>query len=562
MVSNPPYSQKWDPEFKDKDPRYAPFGLAPKTKADYAFLLHDLYHLKPDGIMTIVLPHGVLFRGGDEGQIRKNLIEKNHIDAIIGLPANIFFGTGIPTVIMVLKQTRNKDDVLIIDASKGFIKEGKNNKLRACDIKRILDVVNKRQSEEKFAALVSRDAIRANNYNLNIPRYVDSSDSAENWDIYASMFGGIPNVELDDLKHYWEAMPTLKASLFEATSSEYSALKVADVKEAIHAHTDIQSFNSLYQKAFNGFEDYLKLTLITNLLQVKQNQQHEMISEAIFSRLQGIPLINKYDAYQLLDDQWQLLSQDLEMIQTEGMATCRVIEPNMVTKKQKGKDVQVQQGWLGRVFSFELVEKIHFAKELKNINEMKARLLEIEAHIQDIFDSLTEEEKEAACVNEDKTAFINVELAKEVKQVRADIKKGEVFDDESFEKKLLSVAVYQAEDKSIAKNIKIAYELLLEATANKIKTLTQAEIDYLLLIKWIKPIVESLDDLPVQVIKKLTNQSQALVNKYALTYENIANETKEVETNLAAMMGELQGNEFDMKGIQELQSFLKGKGHE
>ncbi|EDW7693477.1 type I restriction-modification system subunit M, partial [Salmonella enterica subsp. enterica] len=131
VVSNPPYSQNWDPSFKESDPRYSRFGLAPKTKADFAFLLHDLYHLKPDGIMAIVLPHGVLFRGGEEGEIRKQLIEQNHIDAIIGLPANIFFGTGIPTVILILKQKRQNTDVLVVDASKHFMKEGKNNKLQA-----------------------------------------------------------------------------------------------------------------------------------------------------------------------------------------------------------------------------------------------------------------------------------------------------------------------------------------------------------------------------------------------------------------------------------------------
>ena len=129
VVSNPPYSQQWDTSGKESDPRYSRYGLAPKSKADYAFLLHDLYHLRPNGIMTIVLPHGVLFRGGEEGEIRKNLIENDNIEAIIGLPANIFFGTGIPTIIMVLRQKREASDVLIIDASRGFIKEGKNNKL-------------------------------------------------------------------------------------------------------------------------------------------------------------------------------------------------------------------------------------------------------------------------------------------------------------------------------------------------------------------------------------------------------------------------------------------------
>ena len=138
VVSNPPYSQNWEPPEAGEDIRFE-YGIAPKSKADYAFLLHDLYHLRDDGIMAIVLPHGVLFRGGEEGAIRRNLVENHHIQAIIGLPANIFFGTGIPTIIMVLRQKREREDVLIIDASKGYTKEGKNNKLRASDIKRIAD---------------------------------------------------------------------------------------------------------------------------------------------------------------------------------------------------------------------------------------------------------------------------------------------------------------------------------------------------------------------------------------------------------------------------------------
>ena len=155
--------------------------------------------------MTIVLPHGVLFRGGEEGEIRKNLIEQNHIDAIIGLPSNIFFGTGIPTIIMILKQKRENTDVLVVDASKGFIKSGKNNKLRASDIKRIVDVVINRENVANFSRVVSRDEIRNNNYNLNIPRYVDSSEKTESWDIFATMFGGIPKSELEDLSNFWNA---------------------------------------------------------------------------------------------------------------------------------------------------------------------------------------------------------------------------------------------------------------------------------------------------------------------------------------------------------------------
>lgn len=202
VVSNPPYSQNWDSEGKETDPRYARFGLAPKSKADYAFLLHDLYHVKPDGIMNIVLPHGVLYRGGEEGNIRRNLIENNHIDAIIGLPANIFFGTPIETIILVLKQKRDNTDVLIVDASNGYIKEGKNNKLQASDIKRIADTVATRINVPKYSRVVSKEEIRDNEYNLSIIRYVDSSEAPENWDLYSSMFGGVPKKELDNLSDY------------------------------------------------------------------------------------------------------------------------------------------------------------------------------------------------------------------------------------------------------------------------------------------------------------------------------------------------------------------------
>ena len=284
VVSNPPYSQAWNPVDKETDPRYARFGLAPKGKADYAFLLHDLFHLKSDGIMTIVLPHGVLFRGGEEGEIRKNLIEQNHIDAIIGLPANIFFGTGIPTIIMVLKQKRTNTDVLVVDASKGYIKVGKNNKLRASDIKRIVDVVTKRENVEKYSRAVSRDEIRQNDYNLNIPRYVDSSEEAESWDIFASMFGGLPISEIDKLEDYWRAFPSLRNELFENTSSEYCRLTATDVKKAILEHSDVKRFQQQFASAFDDFDSYLYEELIGKMSELNISKTEATLSTEIFGR--------------------------------------------------------------------------------------------------------------------------------------------------------------------------------------------------------------------------------------------------------------------------------------
>ena len=252
VVSNPPYSQKWDVTNKEFDARYKDYGVAPKSKADYAFLLHDLYHLEDDGIMTIVLPHGVLFRGGEEGKIRENLIEKNRIDAIIGLPANIFFGTGITTIIMVLKKNRPDTDVLIIDASKGFVKEGKNNKLRACDIKKIVDTVKNRCTIEKYSALVSKKEIVENEYNLNISRYVDSSEEAESWDIRATMFGGIPEYEIDKMSAYWNAFPEIKEAIMVPSSPGYMNIKNMDLRKIVLEHPSTIAYKETFNLAFDG----------------------------------------------------------------------------------------------------------------------------------------------------------------------------------------------------------------------------------------------------------------------------------------------------------------------
>ncbi|PEG90285.1 MULTISPECIES: type I restriction-modification system subunit M [unclassified Lactobacillus] len=175
VVANPPYSQPWDNnDRKLKDPRFKDYGLAPKTKADYAFLLHGLYHLDQSGTMAIVLPHGVLFRGAKEGKIRETLLKKNQIDAIIGLPAGLFYSTGIPTVVLVLKKNKTNRNVLFIDASKGFEKGKRQNSLRDEDINKIIDTYKERKDVERYAHVASFDEIEENDFNLNIPRYVDT----------------------------------------------------------------------------------------------------------------------------------------------------------------------------------------------------------------------------------------------------------------------------------------------------------------------------------------------------------------------------------------------------
>ena len=406
VVSNPPYSQKWDPSNKENDPRYARFGLAPKSKADYAFLLHDLYHVKPDGIMTIVLPHGVLFRGGEEGVIRKNLIEENHIDAIIGLPANIFFGTGIPTIIMVLKQRRSNTDVLIIDASKGFVKEGKNNKLRASDIKKIVDVVVERKSVEKFSRVVTKDEIRENEYNLNIPRYVDFSEKVESWDIYSSMYGGIPNAEIDELNEYWNAFPRLREALFAPVSEKYSELRNADVKQTIFVHEDIENFVQQFEERFSTYKDFLHQQIINNMMQLNISKQENIISEELFVRMNNIPLVDYYEAYELIDEQWSKIAIDLEIIQTEGFEATKKVDPLMILRKKNGREEEVQSGWLGHIMPFELIQKTILSEESEALRLMENRASEISSEYEELLDSFSEEEKESDSFTEEKDGFV------------------------------------------------------------------------------------------------------------------------------------------------------------
>ena len=574
VVSNPPYSQQWDPSFKDSDPRYSRFGLGPKTKADFAFLLHDLYHLKPDGIMTIVLPHGVLFRGGEEGQIRTQLIENNHIDAIIGLPANIFFGTGIPTVILVLKQKRQSNDVLVVDASKHFLKEGKTNKLQASDIKRITDAVIHRQSIPTFSQLVAKQTLRDNGYNLNIPRYVDSSAAAQSWDLHATMLGGIPNSEIAKLQHYWQPLPQLHTALFKAKSATYSELAIS--REAVNAtitqHPQVVDFIASYNNAFagsnnsSGFDDYLHSQLIQNWQDLKRNQTEAALSAELFSRLAPIALIDKYQAYQHLNNQWQIISADLEMMQTEGFAATKQVDANIVIKKKNGKDTEVQEGWKGYILPFELVQQTYLNDELQFLAAKETRLSEIASTLEEILESLSEEDKEQDTVKESKDGFANSEVAKAAKLFLKEQKDNKLRftenspePEDSYKAKIIRANKLIDEEKALKKAVKEAAIALHLLTKTTIEGLTDEQVNELLHLKWITPLSLELAAMPSAVNTQLTSQVQALADKYAVTYSQVANKIKTTEQELAQMMGELTGNEFDMQGLNELTNLLKGE---
>ena len=568
VVSNPPYSQHWDPKDKEYDPRFKNYGVAPKTKADYAFLLHELHHLKGDGIMTIVMPHGVLFRGkapkiydkdGNvlslelqeegqaEGKIRANLIEKNNIDAIIGLPANIFFGTQIPTLIMVLKKNRGSEGVLFIDASKGFEKQGKQNKLRACDVKKIADTYRDRKEIPGFSRVVTRDEIRKNEYNLNIPRYVDSSETPVKYDIYSTMFGGIPNSEIADLSDYWDAFPTLQQEVFDPESDRpYSTVKVSDIIEAINGNADVNDFKTRFDTAFEDFKQMLHIRLIDNVEQVKEVVESDIISADIFRRCDGMPLVDKYVAYQILADHWTDIMGDVEIIQTEGFGACNVVEPKMkMVKDKNGVEQEVPDGLKGRIIPFELVQKTLFQEDLDAIAALQSRIEAIDGELDAVRDELLGLEDTDKYFDAEKdNAFMK-------KEITADSKpKADVEDD--IKEQLKAIVALWDEQTKAKKNVKNLLEELEKKTIKTIEGLDMKDIQMFLELKWIVPITSAIEALPDGIIANLADSIIALNEKYAVTYNDIEQGIVESEQQLAKLIGKLTGDEFAISGLSNL----------
>ena len=558
VTMNPPYSQKWKIQNKENDPRFSEYGVAPKGKADYAFLLHGFYHLKQGGIQTIVLPHGVLFRGGSEQDIRKALVEKNCIDTIIGLPANIFFGTGIPTIIMILKKGRTDDDILIIDASKGFKKEGKNNKLRACDIKKIVDTYIARKDVEKYARIVTRDEVRANDYNLNIPRYVDSSEPAEPVDIYATMFGGLPKEEIKEkFSKQFEVFTGLSEALFEETSTPYTALKSQNVKLIIEDAESVKAFRKLFKDELGNLPEYLNDKLINEMEGIDLNSAESELADEIFKRFETIPLCDKYEAYQILHDNWLNISEDLEKIQLEGHDAITKVDPNMVKKKDKnGKEHEVQDGFVGHVIPFELVQRELFSDDLEAINTLENALLAINDKYEEILDSIDEEDK-GDFVSEDGAKFVPKEVKDAIKDyIRK--KKPEIADKGSIEEKLIEVYKLNEKEKELKSSIKKAKAELHLKTKEMIENLPNDEQKSLLFKKWIDPLVDAINGMPGSIISDMEKQLLSLYRKYEFPSNTTDHEIKTIEKDLVGMLKDLNGNSYDTKGIEEFIEQLGG----
>ncbi|WP_285377977.1 type I restriction-modification system subunit M [Vibrio sp. B172a] len=395
-VANPPFSNKnWTSGLNPENDLYDRFtwGIPPEKNGDYTFLLHILKSLKSTGKGAVILPHGVLFRGNAEATIRENLIKQGYIKGIIGLPANLFYGTGIPACIIVIDKehaqkavagfkegdeslpTITGRSIFMVDASKGFIKDGNKNRLRSQDIHKIVDVFTKGQELQRFSRLVPIDEIAANDYNLNIPRYIDSSEPEDLHDLSSHLQGGIPNRDLDALERYWKVFPNIRATLFEPAREGYSNALVtaSEVKGRILAH---QEFKDFAQRSLKPFDAWVKQA---QLKEIKQGDSPKElifdISEQLLSGYANSDLLSKYDIYQILMDYWADTMQDdvYVLMQDDWQAGNTIRE--LVAKFKEAPDLVIdKKKYKAELIPPSLIVARYFADEQTQVDALQVKL--------------------------------------------------------------------------------------------------------------------------------------------------------------------------------------------
>lgn len=544
----PPYSLNWNPSDHEFDPRFEGYGLAPASKrADFAFLLHCLYHMNSEGIMQIILPHGVLFRGNTEKDIRKNLVEKNNIDTIIGLPANIFANTGIATVILILKKNKNINDngILFIDASKEFVKEGKINKLEGSYIRKITDAIINRKDIPNFAKYVSKKEIIDNDYNLNISKYVSSTIPEIPYDLYGTVCGGIPNHEINMFDKYWNEFKTLKDELFLEKNKHVSFLKTKEIEDVVTENSYVLNFQKNFHDIFKILEKKLYEVLIenkpTNIYKIK-----EEIIKLIFDLSSNVNLIDKYQIYNAFDKIWFEIITDLELVSEFGKNVVKEIEEKTILKNGKEKSF-----YDGKIISYSSIKEELFKDEISNINKMKIELNDIEENILNVLEKIEDEYKENF-LKEDSNEINWSEVTSITKNLN---KKN--CEETSNEFKLLKINNLNKRKKEINKEIKqLENDLSLKAE-DKIKNLSIQEIDLLLNKKWVNPIINSINNLSNILIDNFLYELNLLIEKYENPINEIDQRIKKEEKELLSLLKELHADEYATKAINEIIQMLE-----
>lgn len=409
IVANPPFSLKnWADGLKEFG-RFSGYGDRPPEKnGDYAWLMHILKTLKSTGKAAVILPHGVLFRGNAEATIRQKIIDKGWIKGIISLPPNLFYGTGIPACIIVIDKegAKNRSGIFMIDASKGYIKEGSKNRLREQDIYRIVTTFNEKiTTDPKYARFVLNKEIKGKNeYNLNISRYIDSSDSEDIQDIYAHIHGGIPIADIDALEHFWKVFPSLKDELFDVFSEGYYKLNVEEdvIRQTIYSNEEFIAYGEKIDEAFSNWRNYADAKLKNLRTDISTKDLIVKLAQSILREFEDLSLINKYDVYQILLAYWnEELSDDVSMIISDeaGYGAARKTENIMKETKKtdaNGNPKLKVVGWEGKLIPKKLIISALFSEEKRAMDNLMEFVAETDSRLM----SLIEESAENSAFSE------------------------------------------------------------------------------------------------------------------------------------------------------------------
>ena len=398
-----------------------------------------------------------------------------------------------------------------------------------------------------FSRLVDKAVIEQNDYNLNIPRYVDSSEQAEHFDIYATMNGGIPVAEIDQLSSYWQVLPTLRGELFDIIDSNpYASLKADNIVRAINDNDDVAQFKSRFYDAFDGFADDLHCRLITHLRSVHELSAQDEIADEIFHRLVTIPLVDRYAAFQALADNWQMIVGDIETIkQEEDWEACRKVDNDTKMVKNGNEEEEVTCGVKGRIIPFSLVQHDFVQAELDELDTLRSRMEAIASELDEIRDGSSEDEQAAYLDEQD-----NTKLNK--KAIKADAKKNDGSVDEETKKKLARIVELWDEQTKTRKDIRTKEDELVCMTADKIEHLTDAEVEMLLHEKWIEPVCRGIDGTLTAVLSDIESSVNKLAKKYATSYRSLQQEEKTEQDALAALTDELSGDSYAVEGLRQL----------
>lgn len=503
--------------------------MPPEKNGDYAFLLHIVASLNSTGKGAVILPHGVLFRGNAEAEIRKNLINRRYIKGVIGLPANLFYGTGIPACVIVMdKQNANdRTGIFMIDASKGFLKDGAKNRLRAQDVHKIVDVFNHQKEIPKYARLVSFEEIEKNEYNLNIPRYIDAQEEEDIQDLNAHLNGGIPDRDLESLAKYWDVFPSLKDALFAPLRPGYARLKpeAAEIKEIILSHPEFTQYREEMDAVFEGWKAEAAAVLSALDEKTKPKKLILKLSESLLKAYEGRALIDPYDVYQHLMNYWEeTLKDDVYLVIEDGWTA-------KLKTTAKGKKETVKESDL---LPKALITDVYFAKEKNDLRQKQAELESVLSEIAQIEEEHAGEDGLLEAAANDAGKITRATLTKRLKETRND-------PDEAEARALMQniSALFDRADE-LKKSLKAAETQLETRTLAQYAQLTPADVQTLTIErKWMDKLRADVQTEIDAISQRLTARVKELAERYAEPLPHIDARARALETRVTEYLKEM-----------------------